>query len=287
MQLTNKFGIPETVLRAIRADDYSRGESDISVTGLLRPPQMSVLEKKHHEEIEIDARDEVWKLWGQAVHTVIEKANRGRNEQQVERRLFAEIGGWRLSGQTDSMDETSEKLTDFKVTTEFTARQEKPEWEQQLNCYAYLWRVAEEIEMKELEVVAILRDWRRAEAERNPDYPQAPVITIPINIWPAKDQHEFILNRIVAHRNARLRVEQGATLPPCTDEERWQRPIKFAVKKIGGKRAVRIYDSEAEALAALSNGQEIEQRGGGYVRCEGWCSVSRFCDQWKKENGNG
>ena len=287
MKLTNRFGIPETVLRAIRADDYSRGEADISVTGLLRPPQMSVLEKRHHKELEIDARDEVWKLWGQAVHAIIEKANRGRNEQQVERRLFVEIGGWKVSGQTDSMDEASNRLTDYKVIPEFTARQDKIEWEQQLNCYAYLWRIAEGIEIKELEVVAILRDWRRAEAERNPDYPQAPVVTLPINIWPAKDQREFILNRIVAHRNARLRIEQGVTLPPCTDEERWQRPMTFAVKKIGGKRAVKVYDSKAEALAALSTGQEIEQRGGGYARCEGWCSVSRFCNQWKKENGNG
>ena len=50
--------------------------------------------------------------------------------------MFVEIGGWKVSGQTDSMDETSNKLTDYKVIPEFTARQDKIEWEQQLNCYA-------------------------------------------------------------------------------------------------------------------------------------------------------
>ena len=289
MKFTNHFGIPDTVMRAIRADNYSRGDADISVTGLLRPAQMAALEKRYHHSLEVDARDEVWKLWGQAVHAILERANEGQNEQRVEKRLFMEIAGMTISGQPDAFDESSNTLTDYKVTTEFGSRQDKIEWEEQANCYRLLWHEAEGIDVDQLQIVAILRDWRRADAERNPEYAQAPVVTIPIKLWPLEEARDFVLQRIVAHKEAKdLPDEQ---LPPCTDEERWKRPITFAVKKRGGKRALRVFKTEHEAkafLASATGNNEIETRGGEAIRCQSWCSVSQFCNQWKngeEENG--
>jgi hypothetical protein len=56
--------------------------------------------------------------------------------------MYATIGGWRISGQTDSISLADGTLKDYKVTSAWTVmnalKDEKPEWVQQLNCYAWL-----------------------------------------------------------------------------------------------------------------------------------------------------
>src|SRR3954463_10849323 len=38
MKLTNRLGLPEPIVAAVANDGYSRGDADISVTSLLKPP---------------------------------------------------------------------------------------------------------------------------------------------------------------------------------------------------------------------------------------------------------
>ena len=45
MKYTNKHDIPKEIIRAIENDQYTRGNSDISVTGLLQPPRIRLLER--------------------------------------------------------------------------------------------------------------------------------------------------------------------------------------------------------------------------------------------------
>ena len=52
MRYTNKHNIPKEIVRAIHNDSYSRGDAEISVTGLLQPPRINLLRKKHDEKIE-------------------------------------------------------------------------------------------------------------------------------------------------------------------------------------------------------------------------------------------
>ena len=39
MTVTNQFGAPDTFVRAVTDDSYSKGDADFSVTGLIQPPQ--------------------------------------------------------------------------------------------------------------------------------------------------------------------------------------------------------------------------------------------------------
>ena len=75
MKYTNKHDIPKEIIRAIENDQYTRGNSDISVTGLLQPPRIRLLEREHHDDIVLDYSDETWKILGQSVHAILERAN--------------------------------------------------------------------------------------------------------------------------------------------------------------------------------------------------------------------
>ena len=71
----------------------------------------------------------------------------------------------------------------------------------------------------------------------------------------------------------------------CTPEEQWAKPDTWAVKKKDAKRAVRVFETEQEAIdhSMLHEGIKyiIEHRKGELTRCQGnYCGVSEFCEQF-------
>ncbi len=48
-------------------------------------------------------------------------------------------------------------------------------------------------------IVAIIRDWTARDTKRE-GYPQAPIVTIPITLWPAEDKEQFYLNLVTLTR---------------------------------------------------------------------------------------
>ena len=71
---TNKHELPEPLYKAICNDQYVK-RGDISVTTLIDSPRINALRKKHWEEIEEDAMDSIWSLFGSSVHHIIERAS--------------------------------------------------------------------------------------------------------------------------------------------------------------------------------------------------------------------
>jgi hypothetical protein len=242
MKYTNNHNVPIEVIRAVQNDPYTKGEGvTLSVTQLIKSPRIVALQERHDDEITVDYRDEVFKLLGKAVHLALEDANAKDENLIPERRLYAEINGWRISGQTDTMSLAEKMLTDYKCTSVYAVTSDKPEWEQQLNLYTWLWR-KHGYEVEKLRIMAILRDWRRSEADKKFDYPQSPVVCLDIPLWGFIRQTNFIEHRVRLHQEA---MDEKAELPECTDEDRWLR----------GKKN---------------------------IRCEGnWCQVAQFCSQWQ------
>lgn len=263
--LTNRYNLPAPLVRAIRNDPYDGGDGQISVTRLLQPPQITKLSKGR--EIVEDASDRIWALLGQAVHTILERANTGEAGVVVEKRIYREILGWRVSGKFDVWEEGI--LSDYKITSVY-ARGGKIEWENQLNLLNALchWHG---ITIERLQVVAIFRDWRPKEAMKE-GYPQSQVAVIPVALWPKE--------RAEAYLEERVRLHQQDEVPPCTDEERWHQPDKWALMKKGGKRAVKLFDLKPEII--LTKDQYWEHRPGSYPRCESYCPASKFCPQWSE-----
>lgn len=285
MRITNKYNIPETIVNVVHRPTYSKGRANLSVTQLINSPKIVALTTKFEHELEQDVSDMVWQLFGSAIHKVLEHGKAA--DHVVEERLFREIDGWVISGAIDLqiMRPEGVLIRDYKTTSAWAVLNEKIEWEQQLNIYAWLVETVKQQPVTDLSIIAIIRDWSRREAAAREEYPQAPVKEIPIRSWTHEDRENFILHRIAQHSACELAIETEDELPDCSPEDMWERPTTWAVKKKGGVRAKSLHTTEAHARVALEkagSGYEIEVRKGERVRCASFCLVNQFCAQWRR-----
>ena len=142
--------------------------------------------------------------------------------------------------------------------------------------------------IEKLVIVAILKDWKRGEAERNFNgtsrYPLTPIVEIELKLYSDEAVKKSIENSIKRHKDA---VESG-NLPLCSAKDRWATPDTYAVMEKGKKRAKRVLNSETEAQEYIDSnfvGQNsiyIEHRPGKNNRCMSYCNVYKFCDQENK-----
>jgi len=287
MKITNKYNIPDTIVRAVKNDPY-KYTGNISVTQLIKSPRQRWLEIRHSDEIEVDVVDRLWSLLGQAVHYILEKAVDKHSEQIAEERVSATLGGWTVSGQADLWTAPA-KLEDYKVTSVWSyILGGKIEWEQQLNMLAYLYRSIG-FPVEQAQIVAIFRDWSRKKAEVNREYPSTPVKIIPVKLWSNEEVEEYMLERIKVHKEAESVPDDE--LPFCTEHEKWQKPNTWAVMKNKNKRATRVFESKEEAENYIAdiqprdpkNKYHIVFRPGEPTRCLHYCPARPFCNQYLQE----
>lgn len=273
MKLTNEYGAPDAIVKAITNDPYTKDGADFSITELIKPPQIRRLWAKHEHEISVDVREEVWKLLGKGVHAVLEQ--QAGDEGIKEQRFHAEHEGVTVSGAVDLIGDDG-AVTDYKVTSAYSVQRGlKEDWERQLNLYAWLLR-QNDITATKLNIVAICRDWMRSRVG-NKNYPDSPVVVLSVPMWREGRQDDYVAQRIRVHT-------QDATLP-CTTEERWAR----GAYQVNGRGKPRSFDTRAEAQEYVdkqSGHFTIVDGDAKYVRCESWCEVAPFCSQWKGEEAN-
>ena len=214
MKLTNKHGLPETFINVIQRPTYSRGSSEISVTEILSPPQLVLLRRRHADDIEVDAADQVWSLFGSAVHNILQH---GKDDHHVvEERLFTTFESWRISGAIDLQTfqpDGSIVISDYKVTSAWAVQQQKTEWVDQLNLYAWLIERTKALPVTGLKIIGIVRDWSRREAALKDTYPQAPIVTIDIPLWDAETREQFVKDRLRLHNEANFSAVSGPQHP--------------------------------------------------------------------------
>lgn len=277
MKLTNKYNLPQPIVDAVANDDYDRGDCDLSVTQLWKSPRIVELERQHADKITSDAIDNIWSLLGKAVHEILRRAD---TTAITEKRLFVEIDGYIISGAFDRMVLLDGLLQDYKVTSSWSVAKDlkDSDWAEQLNTYAYILR-RHGVDIKALQVIAILRDWLKREAAKNPDYPQKQVETVDLPLWSDEKCEAALRERVALHKAAK------EALPLCSDKDRWTRPPKIAVMKTGNKRAVKLFDDEGAATAWIAEQKDsgklyLDKRAAQYVRCESYCGVAPFCSQY-------
>lgn len=275
MRLTNRLSLPSSIVAAVSRDSYSRGDAHISVTTLVGPARKRMLEIVHGEELSEDVSDRIFALFGQAVHTVLERSD---PDGQTEERLFIERHGWRISGQYDRVLVEDETCQDYKVSSTYAVKEgAKPEWIAQLNLLKLLLANDGQT-ITRLQAVVILRDWQKSKAQHTADYPQAPVVVMDVPLWPAEQTEAYILARLTAHADAQH------VLPLCTAEERWERPAKYALVKVGNKRATSLHDTlaAAEHERAGDAKYRIDERPAQQIRCADYCAagIGGVCEQW-------
>lgn len=285
MKLTNKHNLPQTFVNVLKRPTYSKGRANLSVTQLINSPKIVALTQRFQDELEEDVSDMVWSLFGSAVHAVLEHGKDPHHT--VEERIHAEVDGWHISGAVDlqiNNDDGTISIRDYKTTSAWAVMNDKIEWEQQLNIYAFLVEFVKKKPILDLGIVAIIRDWSRRDAATREGYPEAPIKELPIKLWPYEQRLEYVMNRIAQHSACEFALEAGEALPKCTPEEMWEKPTIYAVRKKGGVRAKSLHEKEADAnvaLEKLGKDYEIEVRPGERTRCANFCPVRDYCQQWR------
>lgn len=281
--LTNRMRLPEAMVRAVSNDAYTKSGADFSVTEILSPPYMVRLRSQYADQIVEDVSDRIWSLLGQSVHSIIERAA-DPEDTLTEVTLVTEFEGVKLKGTFDHVTISTAELCDFKVTTVYKLKGGKlpEEWVQQTNIYRWMLHRERGVAINSMAIIAILRDWSKREAERDQDYPQAQVVRLEIPIWPLEVTEAFVRSRLDLHKQK--------DLPGCSDEEIWAKPSKWAVMQRGRKTAVRLLDSNEEAEAYIARerivGASVQYRPGVATRCESYCAVSKWCQQWANDPRN-
>ena len=287
MKLTNKYNLPQTFVNVLNRPTYTKGKAHLSATELINSPRIVQLKKIHWDNLEEDVADKVWAIFGTAIHAVLEL---GKDDHHIiEQRLHANVDGWDISGAIDlqRVEEDGIIVADYKTTGAWAVMNEKSDWEQQLNIYAWLVEKVKKVPVKKVEIIAIVRDWSRRDAQTKEGYPEAPIKVIDVPLWSFEKRENFIKERIHLHSNALFATETGDDLPQCSPSEMWEKQTTYAVRKVGNKRATAVFDTEGKAEAKieeLGKGYEIEVRQGERTRCANFCQVKDFCEQWKEYN---
>ena len=275
MIITNKYNLPESLLKAITWDLKPR--TGFSVTELINSPRVVQLTRRHWDEIEEDISERIWLLLGTAVHYILEKGE--LPDSLKEERLETEIYGIRVSGKPDLWRNNT--ISDYKVTSVWSIIYEpngRTDWHSQLNLYRYLYW-SNGFDTDKLEICAILRDWQERKVGEN-GYPKIPIAMIDIPIWSLLTTGEYLDNRVKAHLKATALSDD--MLPECTPEEMWTKDTKYAIKKDGRKTALAVLDTLEETTTRLTEGCYIEKRLGENVRCERYCPARNWCNQYKE-----
>jgi len=282
MKITNKHNLPDELVRACAVGERINTQDRISATELIGSPRVRQLKIRYGDKLEQDATDLLWALLGRGVHAVIEH-HEGKNSI-AESRLAFEIDGITVSGQSDLYhDIAGGTVEDWKTTSVYAfLLGDKPEWEQQLNIYAWLWRKTG-FPVQHLRINAILRDWSKGKSKSQADYPDCPFKTIEIPVWPQEKCEDYVMERLVLHSSARYLPDDD--LPECTPAEKWQKPTTYAVMKKGNKRATKVCDTklEADSVAFGDKNLSVVERPGGCTKCEDFCPVKSMCKYAPKE----
>jgi hypothetical protein len=291
MKFTNKFNLPQTFVNVIHRPTYSKGKAHISATEIINSPRIVQLKKKYWDEIEQDASEMVWSLFGSAVHNILEH---GKDEHHVvEERIHLHFDGWDISGAIDLQEfepNGTVTISDYKVTGAWAVMNEKDDWHRQLNIYAWMVEKAKKVPVGKLQIIAIIRDWSARDAQTKEGYPQSPVATIDIPLWSFEEREAFMTKRINDHGTALFEMETDGDLPECTAEEMWEKKTSYALKKDGNVRAKSVHETQEEAQEALakavaaakkSESFSIEIRQGERTRCKSYCQVAPFCTQYQ------
>jgi hypothetical protein len=265
MKITNLYNLPDAFTHL--AEDGGRPPVPhvYHITELIEPVRMALLLRAHYDEITEDASDCVWLVFGQAAHKIMEEGNR---KDYAEMPLSRECGTATVTGRLDLWD--GETISDYKTST--VAKVQRQDFgDYFLQGMGYDWLLHNKA--KRMRFVLLLKDWsptqyRLASMRGDRSYPEHPVY-----VW----EHEITeMERCdeAVWMERRVQAMESGELTPCTDEEKWHRGGGWAAMRKGGKRAVKICETEDEARQLTGI---VERREGEDVRCQYYCPVAQWC----------
>lgn len=271
MIITNESRLPAALVEVVSRRRRPR-LGTFSVSELVGPPQIRALTLRHWAELTEDAASRLRLFTDGLLHHAI--ASYGQIDgRPVERLRRCECDGGLIAGSFD-VPRVGDELQEYRSVSTWRVTNGAPrDWVERMNLYAEVLR-RNGVNVTALTVVAMFRDFS-ASRGREANYPQAEVQTFGTPLWEPADTAEFLRARLALHTAA-----ESGTYTECSSEERWQKPDKFALMKVGRQKAVRVYDDEETARANITSDQHyVEPRPGLSTRCEFHCRVAAFCPQ--------
>ena len=286
MKINNKLNLPQPFVDAV-TKEYEYKEKQYSVTTILKDVREILLTRRHHNEIEQDVADMIWLILGTATHSILENSQEADTEFKEEHFVEEVQNGYKLSGQADLYNAEEKMVTDYKTCSVWKVIYD--DWEdykKQLLMYAWVFKKMG-FEVEKGQIVAIIKDHSKTKAKVDSSYPQYPVYKKVFNFSEQefKEIEEFIKDKFTQIEKYEKTADDQ--LPLCTEESRWNDGDKYAVKKKGNKRALRVYDTlkEAEEHLKQDDNLELEIRKGEDKKCLEYCSCCEFCSYWKENYG--
>lgn len=276
--ITNDLNLPKPFVDAATGT-HTYTPKRYSVTELLGGTCEAVLKRRHMDEVTMDVADQVWAIFGSAVHKVLECADAEDGQRQEMRMEHVFGNGYTVSGIADLYDTNEQKVTDYKTCSVWKfVKSEFDDWRMQTLLYCLLLKL-NGMEATHGEIVAIMRDHQMRDAAAKADYPKHPVDRVD---WDFTDED---FDMAAAHvkewldKVAEQELLDDDDLEPCTDAQVWHKDDKWAVMKRGRKTAVKLFDNEANAteLANATVGGYVECRKGEDTKCKSYCPVAQWC----------
>ena len=294
MIITNSLGLPQPFVDACKSD-YEYKPKRYSVTSILKGTRENLLMRRHNDEILQDASDMVWLIFGTAVHKILEEAEPGPWQYQEFKVETKVANGYTLSGVIDFFDDKNHIIADWKTGSVWKViNGDFEDYRLQLLAYAWLLEQNGFTFPRHAQIVMVLKDHSPMKARNDASYPQH---AVHVEHFEFNDDDKQFIEHLILDKLLEIQKYEEAEddeLPPCSAEERWKTPDRYAVMKKGRKTALRLLDSEKDAYQWLAdNGYAgdakvyIEHRIGESRKCKDYCSACEFCDFYHKEVQNG
>ena len=280
MRVTNKLNLPEAFVKAVSTDRHNAAGC-FSATTLNKGAKEIILTDRHWDEITIDASDNVWAVFGTAVHAIFEKTP---DNNFHEEKFKVPVSKSFVTGQVDCYDMENKIIYDWKTASVWKIQfKDFTDWKAQGLTYAYLMQQSG-LEVKRCRFVALLKDHSKSKARTDASYPQAPTVVYEFEVTPQDlaATEARIKAKVEEIENAYLLGDDD--IEPCSQDERWADGEKWAVMKNGRKTAIKLFDTEAEADAKageLGNAHYVEHRPAISRKCLDYCNCREYCSFYK------
>lgn len=321
MRITNNSDLPLPILVWAVNDsyDYVADPKYISATTLIRPLRQIVLSQRvNQESLQSDAEDYLAASMGTAIHDSIERAwttNLEENLQKLgfpeayrerfkvnpnpeevteedipvylERRSVKDVNGWKVGGKFDFV--CNGLLYDNKSTTALKWTKRSSDNDYRMQGSLYRWLNPDIITEDIIRINFIFTDWNKANALKDPSYPQHRAMYRDIPLMSIEETEAWVNQKLsLIDKYMGAKEEE---IPVCPEESLWRTPTKFKFySNPQAQRATKVFDSQWEAYRY----QQLEKKGQGIIRCFPgevrrckYCNAASLCSQFKKEFPNG
>lgn len=263
MRITNKYHLPEQLIKVIEKDLREPTPHKYSVTELLKPIKEIILWRRYYDIVTQDVSELITASFGTAFHTMMEGVSTGDIEERIE---YEVSPGVYLTGRYDRYENYI--LHDYKTTSVWKWQNgDFSEYKKQGLMYAWLLR-KKGLYVEKCVFHLFLKDHSLSKASRSDNYPEVAYQTYEFNVTAndLADIEKYITERI-AHIESLLDTPDNE-LPMPTHDESWYTGDTYAVMKQGGARALKVFDSIENAHEYIGSASNlyIEERKGEHLK---------------------